>query len=117
LEKEVNWDRIRRFKWSDAAPPPDWDQSLRPISQRGLALFALDGQGKLYWDGQLVETHARLRLTWLQMIIGGIVVAGTVAGGAGGTMHGWVAYKDWSCRIEWQAPDCPPRAVGMPGAF
>jgi hypothetical protein len=109
MNREVDWDRVRRFKWSDAAPPPEWDPSIRPISQKGLSLFAMDDQGGLYWDGRLIETRGKVRLTWPQTIGALIVGIFTVAGGLGGALQGWVAYTDWSCRIEWQQ-GCPPRS-------
>jgi hypothetical protein len=75
-----DWNRIRRSKWSSVKPPPEWDQSLRPISIDGISLFALDDKGNLYWDGQPVETRKRVALTWPQTIGAFLVGLFAIAG-------------------------------------
>ena len=98
--QELDWDKIRRFKWSNAKPPSDWNQSLRPISINGVSLFALDEKGNLYWDGQPVETRKRLSLTWPQAIGAFLVGLSAIAGGIGGAVQGWIAYNDWTCNAS-----------------
>src|SRR4051794_8996003 len=97
---DLDWERIRKNKWSSGKPPVDWpDQSLKPISLQGLSLFALDERGNLYWDGKPVETRSRVRLTRTQALGAFIVGTFAVAGGLGGAVQGWVAYNEWACKV------------------
>jgi hypothetical protein len=100
MDKE-KWDSIRQNKWSTAKPPPEWDQSLRPISLSGLNLFALDNKGNLYWDGQPVETRRRLDLTRAQAVWAVLIGLSAIAGGIGGAVQGATTYHDWACKIGW----------------
>jgi hypothetical protein len=115
MRVKQDWDRIRRYKWSSIEPPPEWDQSLRPISIDGVSLFALDDKGNLYWDGQPVETRKRIALTWPQTIGAFLVGLCAIAGGIGGAVQGAITYHDWSCKVGWPSlVACPTKDISTP---
>jgi hypothetical protein len=53
--KTLDWERIRSGALSREAPPAEWPEGVRPIALDGMALFGLDKDLALYWDGKLVE--------------------------------------------------------------
>jgi hypothetical protein len=57
----INWEEIRKYRYSDSAPPPTWPTGVRPISIKGLSLLGIhESTGELHWDGQPVVTEKRL---------------------------------------------------------
>ena len=117
VQVSQDWARIRRSKWSSVKPPPEWDQSLRPISIDGLSLFALDDKGNLYWDGQSVEIRKRVSLTWPQTIGAFLVGLFAIAGGLGGAVQGATAYHEWACKVGWPVlVACPMEGMTRPSS-
>lgn len=88
----MDWDRLRQFRYSETSPPPEWPSHLRPISQEGLSLFALDpSTGDLYWDGQRVRVERTITLEAYQIVLLTLATIGTVLAGIHpfGQSFGW----------------------------
>ena len=75
----VDWDRIRSFAHANIAPPDDWPKGIKPISLEGAALFGLDADFRLYWDGKLVQVSRRFDLTFWQKVGAVLTVGSAVA--------------------------------------
>lgn len=103
----TDWDRIRANRWAKVSGPLHWPQHIRPISLSGTALFGLDEEGGLYWDGKPVEIRRRLDLTkderWFALAVGFF----TILGSLGAVAQGWAAAHQWSCQAGYVAKGCP----------
>jgi len=86
MASEINWERMRATAFADAETPADWSREIRPISFNGLALFGIDGQRQLYWNGRPIEIRKPLSLTAWQRI-GAVLV--TLSAVAGATVQIW----------------------------
>ncbi|RWM88600.1 MAG: hypothetical protein EOR84_27280 [Mesorhizobium sp.] len=57
----IDWDHIRKFRYTKDAPPAEWPEGIRGISQEGLALLGLNPKtNTLHWDGQKLAIEKRL---------------------------------------------------------
>ena len=88
---DVDWELIRKFAISEERPP-EWPQNVRAISLKGLTLFGLDEEHRLYWDGNRVEVRNRLSLTLWQRV-GAVIIAGSTFVGALAAVASAIA--DW----------------------
>lgn len=73
----INWDEIRRNKFAAQPGPPDWDSSIRPITMDGTSLIGIDGQGRIYWDGQRLAVDSLSLTSWQKF--GAVVIAVSTA--------------------------------------
>ncbi len=72
LADELDWDDIRKNALSNTVSPREWPKGVRPISIVGTALFGLDGDLTLYWDGKPVEIKKTLSLNLWQNTLAAI---------------------------------------------
>jgi hypothetical protein len=75
----MDWDRIRRARFTKDTTPMNWPEDVRGISTEGLALLGVhEKTGKLYWDGKEIVTRSIIKLDtlerWLAIITLGCVV-------------------------------------------
>ncbi|WP_206073735.1 hypothetical protein [Mesorhizobium sophorae] len=57
----IDWEAIRKFRYSDSPAPATWPVGVRPISIDGVSLFGIhESTGELHWDGQPIVTEKRL---------------------------------------------------------
>lgn len=57
----IDWEQVRKHRYSDSPAPPTWPVGVRPISIEGLSLLGIqESTGGLHWDGQPVVTEKRL---------------------------------------------------------
>ncbi|WP_192365880.1 hypothetical protein [Mesorhizobium mediterraneum] len=57
----IDWDNIRKFRYTEDAPPPEWPEGVQAISLPGTTLLGVNPKtNKLYWDGQELATEKRL---------------------------------------------------------
>lgn len=82
MASEINWERMRTTAFADTETPADWPRDVRPISFNGLALFGIDDQRQLYWNGRPVEIKKLLGLTAWQRLGAVLVTLSAVAGAA-----------------------------------
>jgi hypothetical protein len=78
----MSWEEVRKHKWADADPPPEWPDGIRAISMKGLALFGLDEAGQLYWDGNRVLVRRRVTLGWFERVLATAAALAAVASAA-----------------------------------
>lgn len=102
----IDWAEMRRLARSRERPS-EWPAGLQAISTEGLALFGIDEENRLYWDGKRLAT---LTLTRWQKI-GAVIV--TVSAAVAATAAAVSAVEDWKTiggRSEpVNAPTAPPR--------
>lgn len=77
----IDWGEIRAHKFASDAPPSDWPAGVRVISVDGTALFGVDDDNQLYWDGKVVELRSPLSLTAWQKVGAVLLVLGTASSG------------------------------------
>jgi hypothetical protein len=95
-------------------PPPDpVGRNHHPVDMTDLSRLSIDREGRLYWDGKVVETHHRFAMSRQQVIAASIVGAFVVIGAIGAALQGSAAARDWACRLGWSASAC---AVPQPHA-
>jgi hypothetical protein len=75
----MDWDHIRRVRFTKDATPLNWPEDVRGISNQGLSLLGVhEKTGKLYWDGKEIVTRSVFKLDtlerWLAFITLGCVV-------------------------------------------
>ncbi|CAH2401340.1 hypothetical protein [Mesorhizobium ventifaucium] len=57
----TDWDHNRKFRYTKDAPPAEWPDRIRGISQEGLALLGINPKtNTLHWDGQELAIEKRL---------------------------------------------------------
>ncbi|RWH76858.1 MAG: hypothetical protein EOQ86_19715 [Mesorhizobium sp.] len=57
----IDWDNIRKLRYTEDAPPPEWPEGVQAISLPGTTLLGVNPKtNKLYWDGQELSTEKRL---------------------------------------------------------
>ena len=96
-------DKVRRnAKTGERAP--EWPERVKGISLDGGALFGIDDENQIYWDGKPIEMRRPLVLTLWQKIWAAIVGVAIVVGGLG---QGIPAAFDFGCRQHWWS--CSPR--------
>jgi hypothetical protein len=94
---EMNWDKIKETKWSDATPPKDWPQKVTPISMNGLALLGISQtDGRLFWDGKEIVVKSKLlKLRGFELLLLALAAVGTMMQGIA-TFVPWLkAVTDW----------------------
>jgi hypothetical protein len=75
----LDWEKIRSGALSRAAPPPEWPKGVRPITLNGMALFGLDKDLALYWDGKLVEIKKTVSLNRWQNFLANVAAFSALA--------------------------------------
>jgi len=63
----MDWDRIRRVRFTKDTTPMNWPEDVRGISIEGVALLGVhEKTGKLYWDGKEIVTRTLFKLDTLE---------------------------------------------------
>jgi hypothetical protein len=76
-----DWEQLRKGKYADDQPPMEWPTGVRPISLKGLALFGIGPDNRLYWDGQFIKIERTISLNWWQNLLAAMTAFGAAAGG------------------------------------
>ena len=87
---EMNWEKIKETKWSDATPPKDWPPGITPISMNGLTLLGISQtDGRLFWDGKEIVVQTRLlKLRGFELFLLIVAAVGTL-------MQGIATFVPW----------------------
>jgi hypothetical protein len=92
-----------------------WPSHVQQISLQDLGQrLGMDGQQKLYWDGQPLVTDRFLALTRWEKIWAIIAAIALTLGGVGEFVHGWTSYNEWACAMHWSLAVCPPDSPKVP---
>ena len=86
----MDWDQVRRHRWTDDEPPPDWPRGVKGISLVGLNLIGVDANNRLYWDGNRLELT--YKLTFWQTAGAFVVGAFVCIASAATCVQAWVAW-------------------------
>jgi hypothetical protein len=80
---------------------------VRPISLKGLALFGIGPDNRLYWDGQFIKIERTISLNWWQNLLAAMTAFGAAAGGVAalltyfaGHSASWVATRQGKTRRD-----------------
>lgn len=61
MSEELDFEEVRRNKFSLVKTPADWPSHVRSISLEGVALLGVSEKtGRLYWDGEEIVTRVQL---------------------------------------------------------
>ncbi|WP_105424412.1 hypothetical protein [Neorhizobium tomejilense] len=75
--EQIDWDRVRRFKFTNTKTPKSWPSDVSSISINGVSLLGVDLRNNLYWDGQRLQIVRKLG--WFERGIGILVAIATIA--------------------------------------
>ncbi|WP_210482728.1 hypothetical protein [Microvirga antarctica] len=72
----MDWDKVRKFKFTTCTPPLHWPANVRGISQQGLSLLGINEKtGELYWDGIRVVLRRPFELGTFERWVAGFTAA------------------------------------------
>lgn len=75
------------------ADPSTWPDHVRMVSLQETTKLGVDVQGRLYWDGKLVEIRRTIELRKFERGVAGFVAAVAFAGLL---LSGW----QWACKFQ-----------------
>lgn len=102
-------DETRPSAAAPAAADPLSD-APRPLDISDLSRLMIDRDGRLYWDGRMVETQHRFALSSRQTAAAVLIAAVLTLGALGAVIQGAAAARDWVCWLGWSAGACTPSA-------
>jgi hypothetical protein len=88
----MDWDSIREHKYAPERGPSDWSPSIKPISLDGTALFGIDPNGELYWDGKKIKTIGKVSLEGWTLFIAATASLGAFLSGITDLFE-WIGWK------------------------
>jgi hypothetical protein len=100
-----DWAKIRRNAKSGERAP-GWPEGVKGISISGSALFGIDDNNRLYWDGHPIEIRRRLDLNAWEKTVTAITALAVIVGGFG---QGIPAFCEFASR-HWFATPTPHAA-------
>ena len=77
MSNQIDWDAARRQPFADVETPPDWPRDVKPLAWQGINLLGVDDRRNVYWDGQRLQTVAKLG--WVERALATAVAVGTVS--------------------------------------
>jgi hypothetical protein len=74
----VDWEKHRRFKFTQDDPPSHWPKGVRGISTNGLNLLGIhEKTGEIYWDGKEILVKRPFELGTVERWIAGLAALAT----------------------------------------